>query len=150
MYELFLGNYPEHPSAPDVEAALARLIVAQARSTGAGEIPAPAASGTTGNEFAEVIIQNDSPDRIRIVFSGPEARVEELEACDTCRNFTVLEPTFCPEIGPIGRYTLTGGSYDVVVESISDKGITPWIGSWELRSGDEYYNCFYIVTTFGP
>jgi hypothetical protein len=150
MYEDFLADHPDHALAADVEAALARSIVAQAQSLGAGEIPPPARSGSTGSDVTVVIIQNDSPDPLRIVFSGPESRVEELEACDTCTNYTGTGPAFCPELGPIGNYPLLPGEYDVVVESVSDDGTTPWTGSWELVSGDEYYSCFFVVTTFGP
>jgi len=150
MYESFLAEYPSHSLASDVEAALARSIVAQAKAAGAGEIPAPSLSGSTGSGFTEVVIQNDSPERLRIVFSGPESRVEELGACSSCQTYFGIGPLFCPEQGPIGRYTLKPGQYDVVVESISDTGVTPWIGDWSLVSGDEYYSCFFIVTTFGP
>lgn len=150
MYENFLADHPDHALAADVEAALARSIVAQAQALGAGEIPPPARSGSTGSDVTAVIIQNDSPDPLRIVFSGPESRVEELEACDTCTNYTGTGPAFCPELGPIGNYTLLPGEYDVVVESVSDDGTTPWTGSWEMLSGDEYYSCFFVVTTFGP
>jgi hypothetical protein len=124
--------------------------VSQAQALGAGEIPAPERSGSTGSEATAVIIQNDSPEPLRIVFSGPESRVEELEACDTCTNYTGVGPLYCPELGPIGTYTLAPGAYDVVVESIGDDGTTPWTGAWELVTGDEYYSCFFVVTTFGP
>lgn len=150
MYENFLADYPSHSLAPDAEAALARLIVAQAKAAGAGEIPAPESSGRTGSELTEVIIQNDSPDRLRIVFSGPESHVEELGACSSCTNYTGIGPLYCPEKGPIGRYTLKPGQYDVVVESINDNETTPWTGNWDLISGDEYSTCFFVVTTFSP
>jgi hypothetical protein len=150
MYENFLVEYPDHSLASDVEAALARSIVAQAKAAGAGEIPAPEFSGSTGSEFTEVVIQNDSPERLRIVFSGPDSRVEDLEACSSCQKYFGIGPTFCPEQGPIGRYTLKPGQYEIVVESVSDTGVTPWIGDWGLLSGDEYSSCFFIVTTLGP
>lgn len=150
MYENFLADHPDHLLATEVEAALARSIVSQAQALGAGEIPAPERSGSTGSDATAVIIQNDSPEPLRIVFSGPESRVEELEGCDSCTKYTGVGPLYCPELGPIGTYTLAPGEYDVVVESISDEGTTPWTGAWELITGDEYYSCFFVVTTFGP
>lgn len=146
-YEKFLAEYPNHALATDVETALARSIVTQSQANSAGEIPAPERSGTTGSQLTEVVIQNDSPERLRIVFSGPEARVEELEACPTCMKYTGTGPLYCPELGPIGRYTLMPGQYDVVVQAISDSGVTPWTGKWDLSTGDEYSQCFYIVST---
>jgi hypothetical protein len=150
MYEKFLADYPNHALAPDVEEGLARSIVMQAKAAGAGEIPAPQSSGSTDSGVTEVVIQNDSPDQLRIVFSGPNSRVEELGACSSCINYTGTGPMYCPEEGPVGRYTLEPGQYDVVVESISDSGTTPWAGYWDLIDGDEYYSCFFVVRTFGP
>jgi tetratricopeptide (TPR) repeat protein len=150
MYESFLADYPSHSLASDVEVGLAQSIVAQAKVTSAGEIPAPERSGSTGSGLTEVVIQNDSPERLRIVFSGPESHVEELEACSSCITYTTIGPLYCPEQGPIGRYTLNPGQYDVVVESIGDSGTTPWTGNWSLVDGDEYYSCFFVVTTVSP
>ncbi len=150
MFESFLADYPNHRLASDVEAALARSIVAQAKAGNAGEIPAPERSGSTSSGVTEVIIQNDSTERLRIVFSGPESRVEELGACSSCTTYTGIGPLHCPEKGPIGRYTIKPGQYDVVVEAISASRTSPWSGNWNLAGGDEYYSCFFIVTTFLP
>ena len=150
MYEGFLADHPDHALAADVEVGLAEAIVAQAQSTGVGEIPEPERSGSTGTGLTEVVIQNDSPERLRIVFSGPEAHVEELEPCSSCETYTGVGPLYCPELGPIGRYPLPPGDYDVVVESIADDGTTPWTGNWSLVEGDEYYSCFFVVTSIVP
>lgn len=149
MYEKFLAEYPSHARAAEVEASLARSIVSQAQTTSAGEIPTPERSGNTGTGMTEVVIQNDSPESMRIVFSGPEARVEELEPCTSCTTYTE-EPAYCPELGPIGRYQLTPGEYDIVVESISDTGTTPWTGRWNLLMGDQYASCFFILISYTP
>ena len=150
MYEAFLAEFPEHTLAPEAEAGLARAIIAQAKAAGAGDIPAPERSGSTYSGQTEVVIQNDSPERLRIVFSGPETRIEELAACSSCINYTGIGPLYCPEMGPIGRYTLEPGEYEVVVESITDSGVTPWTGTWALGSGDEYSSCFFLVTRTFP
>jgi tetratricopeptide (TPR) repeat protein len=146
MYEGFLAGYPGHILAVDVEAGLARSIVALAQDSSAGSIPEPEVSGSTGSAQTEVIIQNYSPERIRIVFSGPDSRVEELEACPTCGKYSLFGPAYCPEGGPVGHYTLTPGQYEVVVESLSATETTPWTGNWSLVSGDQYSSCFVIVT----
>ena len=151
LFEIFLDEYPGHSLTENVEAALANAILARAKDVGAGEIAPPVPSGTTGNELTEVIIQNDSPEKMRIVFSGPEVRIEKLESCEICPTYqSGNEPEYCPEEGPIGYYTLIPGQYDVVVESISENTITPWKGIWNLESGDEYASCFYIITTTQP
>jgi len=150
MYDKFLSEYPSHSLASGVEESLARVMVADARASGAGIIAAPERSGSTSGGSTVVIIQNDSPERLRIVFSGPDSRIEELVACSSCQTYSLSGPLYCPEKGPIGRYTLTPGQYDVVVQSVSDTGVTPWSGDWNLMSGDEYSSCFFITVTSLP
>jgi hypothetical protein len=150
MYENFMADFPGHARAAEAETALARTIVEQADSAGAGEIAAPERSGSTSSGSTVVVIQNDSPERLRIVFSGPESKVEEMEACSSCTTYTGSGPLFCPELGPIARYTLPPGTYNVVVEATSNRGVEAWRGSWDLVDGDEYSSCFYEVTTLYP
>jgi hypothetical protein len=147
-YEQFLSGYPNHPLASEVESALLRSIVARTKMNGAGNLPTPERSGTTGDGSTVVIIRNESPESLRIVFSGSENRIEELEACSTCTTY-YTSPMACPEIGPVGRYIIQPGQYFVVVESTSDSGTTPWSGDWTLESDGEYTNCFFIVKRFG-
>jgi tetratricopeptide (TPR) repeat protein len=150
MYEAFLRGHAGHPLAEAVKAALARALVEAAEASGAGEIAPPERSGSTGDASAMVIIQNDSPEQLRLVFSGPEAQIEELEACAACERYSLVGPAFCPEKGPIGRYTLQPGDYDVLVETIGGGEVTPFTGKWQLSEGSEYYSCFFIVTTLTP
>lgn len=150
MYSKFLSENSGHPLAETVEDALARAIVFDARASGAGIIPAPERSGSTSGGSTMVIIQNDSPEDLQIVFSGPDSRIEMLDACTSCQAYSLTEPTYCPEKGPIGRYVLPPGQYDVVVQSVSDAGVTPWTGDWNLVSGEEYYSCFFITQTLLP
>lgn len=146
MYETFLAMYPDHALAKEVESSLARTIVAQAKAAGAQEISQPESSGFTTSGVVQVIIQNDSPERLRITFSGPNSQVKELDACPTCTQYSVEQtPMYCPEVGPIERYTLPPGVYDIVVESINDNTVTPWAGNWNLIDGNEYYRCLLLV-----
>jgi uncharacterized membrane protein YhaH (DUF805 family)/tetratricopeptide (TPR) repeat protein len=147
MYEAFVKNYPDHSLAGAVNTALARALVNAARAAGAGEISPPQRSGSTGSGETRVVIQNDSPQSLRIVFSGPKSMIVELAACSSCTTY-MIQPFSCPEKGPIGRYNLPAGKYDVLVESISDSGVTPYTGDWTLVGGDEYYSCFYILQRF--
>lgn len=148
FYEQLLDDYPEDSRAAEVEMTLAELLLAQAEAAGAGEIAAPGSSGYATTGTAVVIIQNDSPESLRIVFIGPETRIEELDRCVTCQVFAGVGPTYCPAEGPIGTYELIPGTYEVLVESSSDTGTTPFTGTWELGDGVEYSQCFFIVTTF--
>lgn len=146
-YEKFLSAYPGHTLVPEVKSALLRAIVARAKLGGGGSLPTPERSGTTEDGLTLVIIRNESPESLRIVFSGIEDRIEELEACSTCTTF-ISNPSFCPGAGPVGRYTLKPGQYFVVVESTSSPSTSPWSGDWVLEGGAEYTNCFFIIKTY--
>jgi hypothetical protein len=149
MYYRFRTDYPDHALAADVEEAFARASVAEAAAFGAGTLPPPQQMGEgTGEGNAIVIIQNDSPDQLSLVFSGPEALIEEVEACTDCVEFSESTvPDACPELGPVATFEVPPGDYSVVVKSVSSDGVTPFIGSWSLAPGQEYSSCFYLITS---
>jgi tetratricopeptide (TPR) repeat protein len=145
-YQRFRDEYPDNPQFEQATAGLARAAVADARASGAGEIPPPQSVSSGGNgDTAVIVIQNDTPERLSLIFSGPDVRVETLEPCTECQNFSVA-PTGCPELGPVGSYTVAPGDYEVVVRASSDGDVTPFRGSWTIGGGEEYYSCFYLVT----
>jgi hypothetical protein len=76
-------------------------------------------------------------------------RVEKLEPCADCEEFTGDGPSACPEKGPVGSYVLPPGTYEVVVTAVSTGSVTPFRGTWTLESGQEYASCFYLVTSGG-
>lgn len=148
IYDRFRDDYPDHELAQDVQLGFVRATLAEAEALGAGALPAPQAVGESsgGEGEAIVIIQNDSPEGLSMVFSGPDVRVEELEPCTDCEEFTGEGPDACPEKGAVGRYVVTPGDYNVVVKATSDSGVTPFSGNWTLEPGQEYYSCFYLVS----
>lgn len=145
VYDNFLVDYADHDQFNAVEVALAKTMVDQANSQNAGQIPPPPLSGYTGDGSTVVIIRNDSPEAMRIVFSGTDPQFKELPPCTDCQSFTGSEPSFCPEKGPEARFVLSPGQYDVLVRSVGDRSVIPFTGTWSLSQGSEYYNCFYIV-----
>jgi hypothetical protein len=147
-YQIFLAQYPNHPRVEEVNQLLPDLLINQARASGAGTIERPESSGWAPEGVARVVIQNDSPHDLRIVFSGPDARIETLDACAECTDYSTIGPIFCPEKGPIGTYDLTPGQFEVLVETTNESDVTPFTGSWDLQGGNEFYSCFFIVTTY--
>ncbi len=147
FYARFRDEYPDHSLAQEVQDSYVRATIADAELSGAGELPAPQATGgaSGSNTQMTVVIQNDTPEKLSIVFSGPETRVEELDACTECDKFTE-EPTSCPEKGPVGRYVMAPGTYKVVVKTSSGGNVTPFSGTWDLTGSEEYSSCFYVVT----
>lgn len=141
----FLVDYPEHEQTSAVEVALASAMFDEARASNAGELPSPGVSGRTNSGTTQVEIRNDSPEPMRIIFSGAETRFEELPGCEDCGVFTDGIPDACPEQGPVGTYTLQPGQYQVLVRSVGDRSITPFTGEWDLADGYLHSNCFYVV-----
>lgn len=148
VYREFMGRFEEHPQLEDVRDGLARSLFQYALSLGAPEIPEPGRSGSTKSGQTVVVIQNDSPESMRISFSGPDTLIEDLGSCIGCRVFRMVDEPYCQELGPVGTYTLAPGTYNVVVEATSDDDVIPFVGTWVLEDGAEYSHCFYI--TRGP
>ena len=150
-YENFLQNYPKHSLVPDIKTALATATLAAAKTESGGEIAPPQATGTTALGSTVVLIRNDSPEPLQIVFSASQPRFEELPACKDCQTFDI-RPKTCPAKGQMGRYVLKPGTYDVVVKSPSNNGsrVIPFTGKWALKNGTEYAHCFYIVKGLTP
>jgi hypothetical protein len=149
FYDRFRTDYPDHELFGQVSLAFARVTIADAEASGAGELPTPQqiGDGSGSSDQVTVVIQNDSPEALNIIFSGPETRVETIEACTECAKFSDSEPESCPELGATGTYLLAPGSYTVVVKAGGGSDVTPFRGTWDLEGGQEYSSCFYIVTS---
>lgn len=143
--ERFLKAYPQHPLQPEIKQLLAQSLIAEAQQQGAGIISQPSSSGSSDSSYTVVQIQNKSPRRMQIVFSGPETRIEELEPCFECERHTKNNPEFCGKLGPVGRYTLPPGDYKIVVKSADKHRVHPFRGDWTLQSGNTYSECFRLV-----
>ncbi len=149
MYQSFLDQFPDNASNEEVRKLLAAALIEQARAAGSGTIEKPNTSGYAPAGVARVIIQNDSPHDLKLVFSGPDALIEELPACPECSDYSMIGPMYCPEKGPIGTYELTPGQYEVLVETTHEENIIPFTGTWDLEGGKEFYSCFFVVTSYG-
>jgi tetratricopeptide (TPR) repeat protein len=146
-YARFREDYPDHELAADVDEALARATLAETDESGAGSLPEPPEGEGAGTEgVATILIQNDSPEQLSMVFSGPDIRVEDLEACADCAEVTDGGLHECRELGPTGEYKVAPGTYEVVVKSGSGSNVIPFRGTWTLDAGQVYASCFFIVT----
>ena len=145
FFDRLLSEFPEFALADEAEDVRAQIRIEMARASGAQEITAPEASGVTSAGSSTYIVTNDSQELIRITLRGPETITDEIAPCQDCPKFTE-PPDECPDRGLTEQYTLTPGSYEVLVESVSDDNVTPYVGDWEFESGFEYADCYYIVT----
>lgn len=141
----FLKEFPDHPLKTSIQQDYARAIVQDAKAQGGSAVPPPERVGSRSDGSTVVLIRNDSPEPLRIAFSGPTARVEEMPACKECQRFTPeTAPAACPAKGPTASYTLQPGQYEVMVKATGRGSVKPFTGSWDLSSG-EYKNCFYLI-----
>ena len=146
VYEQFLSQFPNHPLQDTVKQAYAEALVQDGKAQGGGTIAPPGQIGQTSDGSTMVTIRNDSNEAIRIVFSGPTPRVEELPPCKNCEEYTPSNlPDRCPGKGTQASYTVESGTYQVMVKSIGTRRVKPFTGSWNLEGGSEYGQCFYIV-----
>ncbi len=145
LYKRFLKEFPDHSLKTSFQQDYARAIVQDAKSQGGSTVPPPERVGNRSDGSTVVLIRNDSPEPLRIAFSGPTARVEEMPACKDCQRFTPeTAPSACPAKGPIASYTLKPGKYEVMVKAVGRGSVKPFTGSWDLSSG-KYNNCFYLI-----
>lgn len=145
MYSRFRDEFPDHARAGEVEAAFAVASLAEAEAGGAGELAPPPGFEGGAVDVATVVIVNDAPDPINIVFSGAEVRVEDIPPCPECQTLTE-DPGECPNKGPLVEYELRPGTYTVVVKSGTSILTVPFRGTWELEAGFTYEHCFYIIS----
>ena len=147
IYEKFLKEYPKHPLTENVKQSLARTTVADIRGRGARHIESPGRTGTTADGSTVIEIENTSPAKMRIIFSEPTYKFEEIGTCRDCVKVVNKPPKLCPHKGSVGRYTLEPGQYDVAVKFTADDGnpVNPWAGNWSLEAGAEYKSCFFII-----
>ena len=145
VYEQFLDHYPQHSLADPIKQSYAKAVFDEANQQGAGALPTPGRSGATGDGSTVVRIRNNSPEKMRIVLSGPTPRVEELAPCEDCVVHTPSNiPEGCSLQGPEGVYTMQPGGYQAVVKSIGAT-VTPFTGNWALEGGSIYSHCFFMV-----
>jgi hypothetical protein len=170
LFELFLNNFPKHPYLNSVKRGHAMALIQDAQRNPTGELPAPIAITSTGDGSTQIVIRNDSPHALRIVFAGPTSQVEEIPACKDCKDYTqATTPSSCPNKGPVKTYKLEPGGYQVLVKAISSKnrdasklgtkeltqtelkqsaevsGVQPFTGQWSFGTGLEYQSCFFLV-----
>jgi tetratricopeptide (TPR) repeat protein len=145
-YREFLRQYPDHTLIEDVKRLLAIVTVADLREKGAQNVVSPKSTGITTDGSTVIEIQNSSASQMQITFSGETPKFEEIEKCRDCVSY-FNPPEACPGKGPVGRYVLEPGQYDIAVEPQSSYGnpVRPWSGTWLLEPGAIYQTCFFVV-----
>jgi TolA-binding protein len=146
MYEQFLQQYPNHTLAENVRRSLAQTTVADIKSQGARTVESPLPTGRTADGSTVIEIQNSSPNPMRLTFSGVTPKFETVEKCKDCVTY-FNPPKACPQKGPITRFVIEPGQYDIAAKPQSSFGnrVNPWSGNWILEPGKKYQTCFFVV-----
>jgi tetratricopeptide (TPR) repeat protein len=146
LYQQFLKQNPTTQTQA-MKRALARATVANLNRRGVQKAEPPPFVGFTADGSTVVELQNSSPRKMKITFSGTTPKFEELEPCEDCKIYTDHGPEFCPGKGPIGRYKLEPGQYQIAVQFIEqlNERIEHSVGNWKLDKGSEYRRCHIIV-----
>jgi hypothetical protein len=133
---------PTPTPLPPVDAEIERLARGEH-----GELPPPAeVGGVAADGEAEVAIVNDTPYELTILVGAPSSTSITLEACATCRVYSMIGPIFCPKEGrPQVTARLKPGISQVAAK-VSDPSVIPFLGSWDLKADTRYAKCFFIVT----
>jgi len=150
---LTVTQAPPPPASPTPAEPTATLTVDEQIAKVArgehGTLPQPGeVGGVDAGGEAEVTILNDTPYQLTVLIGSPNSRKVVIEACSTCKVYSMVGPIFCQEEGrPKQTIRLVPGTMEVVAR-VPDKSVTPFYGTWELKANTGYFNCFYIVTTF--
>jgi hypothetical protein len=115
----------------------------------AGYLPPPQDVGhISAGGNAVVTTSNDTPYTLTVEFQGPTAQTITIARCDTCHEYSFIGPFSCPSGRPEETVTLPPGDYTVTAR-VDDPTVNSFVGDWTLDADTEYFQCLYIVTTFG-
>ncbi|BAZ03677.1 hypothetical protein [Calothrix sp. NIES-3974] len=166
LFEQSIDKFPNDPNVNVVKRAYAMQLIKEAKRQPTGKIPAPIAGARTADGSTVIEIRNDSPYPLRITLAGSTSRIEEMPACKECQVYTPSsKPSGCPAKGPLARYKIDSGNYEVLVKAIQESvstqnygshtptniasrdvpGVRPFTGRWGLRKGQKYQSCFFLI-----
>ncbi|MCQ9178194.1 hypothetical protein KMT30_03900 [Streptomyces sp. IBSBF 2953] len=144
-----------HKSAKNTPRAAKIAIAAEIAQT----VPAAGKTlpTTRSGGSISVTVQNDSPDEITVLYTGPVTGSFTLKACGSCTGYslgTTLNPSFkpCGDSGknyPHRTISLPVGTTYFLHKPMGDSLATPASDTAELQSGYVYTECAYTTQRLG-
>ncbi|OIJ66423.1 hypothetical protein WN71_018550 [Streptomyces mangrovisoli] len=139
----------------DKNAARAKKIVIAAEiaktTPAAGKhLPTTASGGSIS-----VTVENDSPDEITVLYTGPVTGSFTLKACGSCRSYSLsdtlvdFKPCSSGKNYPKRTISLPAGTTYFLHKPKGDSVSTPGSDTAKLRSGYIYTECAYVTQGFG-
>ncbi|MCQ9134114.1 hypothetical protein [Streptomyces hilarionis] len=144
-----------HKTAKNAARAKKIAIAAEIAQT----VPAAGKSlpTTRSGGSISVTVQNDSPDEITVLYTGPVTGSFTLKACGSCKGYSLgstLNPSFkpCGDSGknyPERTISLPVGTTYFLHKPMGDSLATPASDTAKLQSGYVYTECAYTTQSLG-
>ncbi|MFF3614978.1 hypothetical protein [Streptomyces sp. NPDC002580] len=148
----FAKNNPHHRNRARAQKIAIAAEVAQTVPAAGKRLPTTASGGSIS-----VTVKNDSPDDIRVLFTGPVTGSFTLKACGSCTSYplgttssSLFKPCSSGKSYPQKTIRLPVGTTYFVHKSRTGTGTgtSPASDTAKLRSGYVYTECAY-TTSFG-
>jgi hypothetical protein len=146
----FLDTYQQDPNRALAQKYAVAAEVAQQDPAAGRTVPTLASGGDIAVTF-----ENDSPDPVRVLYTGPVTGSLTLPACSACTaypNDAAGQNSACKDTGrayPQRTVDLPTGTEYFLHEPQGDSGATPGSDSTTLRSGYVYTECAFVVDGLG-
>ncbi|MEU9857548.1 hypothetical protein [Streptomyces sp. NPDC047974] len=150
----YVKDYPKSPQAAHARSvAIAAQIADEEPEAGKKLPPATAPGGPR----MTMVISNDAPDTVELLYTGPVTGKITIRACGDCRKYTSLDTAlggFKPCSGPSSKYpkatiSLPAGTYHLLQKragsGLSSAGDTK-SSKAKIEPGYSYTNCLYVTS----
>ncbi|MGW0120657.1 hypothetical protein [Streptomyces sp. NPDC003327] len=149
----FVKDYPKSARADHARAIAIAAEIAQEEPAAGKTLPR---ADEPGGARMVMVVSNDAPDEVELLYTGPVTGKITLKPCAGCRNydrFELLRRGFKPCAGPSSKYpkatiTLPAGNYHLLQKrtdtDLSSAGDTK-TSKAKIEPGYSYTNCLYVT-----
>ena len=143
----FSKKYPDNPLIGKARTLLIDAEVAQFLSGAHDRLDLPFRAGSAVAGRSVIEIENDEPNRIELLFSGPVSKSVVIEACRSCHKYDKAhKPSSCTGTGPDIFISLDPGKYLTVLHAPNDPNIRVAAGTWDLANSQKYFECYFLIS----
>jgi hypothetical protein len=146
----FLTTYPHDPNAPLAQKFTIAAQIAEQEPAAGKQTP----TLTTGGSVS-VTILNDSPDSLKILYTGPATGTLTLSACGSCSIYATTQDgqdNACTDSDtnyPQTTITLPPGTTYLLQEAPDDTNTTPTAFTEQYEAGNACEACAYETSPLG-
>lgn len=146
----FTGKYPHDKNNALAHKFAIAAEIAKEEAPAGKHVPTMASGGSI-----KLIVSNDSPDPVQILYTGKVTGSFTLKACGSCHAYSSeasAQGSACQASGkhyPEKTIYLPTGTIYFLHKPSGDSGATSHADSETLRSGSYYTDCAYTVSSYG-